>query len=112
MIITNTSKGSIGLLRGITLIPGESHECKANDPIFSNPIICRWIDKGILSVSESAPVVVPEIEAPEEPEQPEPPVVEPDEQDTLLAELAAMGIKRDRRTSVEKLRRLLAEADK
>lgn len=45
----------------------------------------------------------------QKPKQPEPPD-EDDEKDALISELAELGINKDRRSSVDKLRELLEEA--
>lgn len=106
--VKNNSKATLGLPGGVHLQPGQSVEIE-EAAAYGSRVIMAWAEKGILLVGE--PVYI-EAQAIDEEEPRMVPAnaaaqAEQDEKDRLIAALAEIGIKRDRRYSVETLRDLL-----
>lgn len=100
MLITNNSNTMLGLPDSTYLQPKEAREVDAF--ICANRVVRGWIDAGILSASEAPAAAEEEAEAPEQTIDPE-----QAEKDELIAQLKEMGISRDRRTSIDRLKELL-----
>lgn len=96
MKITNTHKTTVGLPNGIMLEPGKPTLVRDWPEISKNLVVQAWVRAKILKVEEA--------------EQPDPIKPDGDEKDELIAELKALGVKKDRKSSVEKLRALLEKA--
>lgn len=115
--IINTYKGPLCLPDGTHLAPGVSTPVYDWAELSKNHVISAWVKAGVLIVDPGPPSAYISNEAPEEHE--EPPVVsnqdeqidEKDEKDELIAKLAGHGIHKDRRSSVETLKALLAEVE-
>lgn len=117
--ITNHSKRPLGLHSGVILLPGVATPVDGWAELSKNRVIAAWVDAGVLTVGDAAtsPAGAEDIQI-----EPASPADEPlqdaeaekpadqDEKDALLSELRTLGVNRDRRASVEKLRELLAEA--
>lgn len=99
-IITNTHKTEVGLPNGQLLKPGVPTNVPDWPEIGQNLVVKAWVRAKILVVEgqDEAPVkkVVQEEVL--------------DETDQLIAELATYGINKNRRSSVETLQKVLAQA--
>lgn len=105
MIVLNCHKSPLGLPNGTLLEPGTRTRVKAWASVSNHRTVRRWIGAGLLVVIEEAGDVQPETET-------APPVDQKDEKDELIAKLAALGITKNRRSSLETLQAALAEATK
>jgi len=120
--VTNNHDRSLGLPGGIVIEAGKAHEVPGWDKLSKHKVVAKWLESGILSAGKSSkkeePEVVEDIEFTEEQ-----PGVEVEEQveeqqdgdedaekERLIAELAELGVKADKRSSVEKLKEKLEEA--
>ncbi|WP_420465610.1 hypothetical protein [Panacagrimonas sp.] len=97
--ITNNHKAPLGLPGGIVLAPGVKTPVPNWHAIKDNHIVAAWVRNRILTV-EGADAPVPQSVTD----------AVADEKDSLIAQLAALGIKKDKRTSLENLRTALSEA--
>lgn len=100
--ITNNSKVTpIGLPNGVVIQPGETRPVTTWLAMRDNVIVRAWIKQGIIKVSgeQAAPASVSQS------------AIVADEKDAILAKLAALGIKKDRRTSLANLQTALKEAE-
>ena len=95
--LTNLHKAPLGLPSGLVLEPGVS----TDDPNWgrngANRVVQAWIRARLLRV-ERLPEATPAS------------VVVDADKDALIAELATFGIRKDRRSTVENLRKLLEQA--
>lgn len=119
--VTNNYTSSLRL--GDTEVPAKgSAEVPNWASLRNNGVISRWLESGILSISDgdAEPEVVeqveiteeqPVVEAEEEVEEQEVEEVDEDaEKERLIADLAELGVKADKRSSLDKLREKWAEA--
>lgn len=100
--ITNKHKTEVCLPNGVFLKPNVPTNVPDWPEISQNLVVKAWVRAKILVTDDSKP----------EPADPANPVSteEPDEKDQLIAALATYGIEKNRRSSEETLRALLAEA--
>lgn len=112
--------------RSPVYLPGESRLIEPNggtlivsrakwDETSRSPVVQAWLKRGLLRadpVDAPAPAAAePDADASVDTEAAAPePLSEAQEKDALIAELARHGIQRDRRTSLQRLRDLLADA--
>ncbi|MBN49981.1 MAG: hypothetical protein CMN85_10600 [Spongiibacteraceae bacterium] len=106
MKLTNNGKAPLGIPGNPLLEPGQSIICLNWDEIQDNKIVQAWLVKRVLTAGEQSPeyqesaAKVPAVEATDDMSR----------KDELIAQLAELGINRDRRSSVERLESMLAEA--
>lgn len=120
--VKNNHDRSLGLPGGIVIETGKAQDVPGWDKLSKHKVVAKWLESGILSAGKSSkkdePEVVEDIEFTEEQ-----PGVEAEEQveeqrdgdedaekERLIAELAELGVKADKRSSVEKLQEKLDEA--
>lgn len=117
--VTNNYTSSLRL--GDTEVPAKgSAEVADWASLRNNGVISRWLDSGILSVSDSDndSEVLEDVEFTEEVAEPSQAEVEDaldqlsedEEKESLIEQLAGFGVKADKRSSVEKLQEKLDEA--
>lgn len=95
MNVTNTHKTTLVLPNGQHLNPGQATAVRGWDGMKKNAVVAAWLRKGILVESEPAPVATSSA----------------DEKEELIARLAALGVKADKRKTVEKLQAMVVEAE-
>lgn len=103
MKVTNNTRVTLGLPQAGPVEPGQSIDIP--DSVAQNRIVSVWIGKGMLTVNGKAKASAAK---PEDPAKGE--ADEGDEKDQIIAELAELGITRDKRTSLPNLRTTLEEA--
>lgn len=108
--VTNNHDRSLGLPGGIVIEAGKAHEVPGWDKLSKHKVVAKWLESGILSAGKYSkkeePEVVEDIEFTEEQRDGD----EDAEKERLIAELAELGVKADKRSSVEKLQEKLDEA--
>ncbi|CAL1778338.1 hypothetical protein BRC2024_HCTLARHO_CDS_0081 [Acinetobacter phage vB_AbaS_Silvergun] len=115
--VTNNYTGPLGV-GGVVIEPNASAEVPNWEKVSKNGVVAKWLESGVLSVGKSSkkdePEVVEDVQLTEqEPEEAAEEVNEPSEdeqKETLIAQLAELGVKADKRSSVEKLQEKLEEA--
>lgn len=105
--VTNNYNRSLGLPNGIVIASGESADVAGWDKLSKHKVVAKWLESGILSAGKSSkkdePEVVENVQVTEE-------VDEDAVKEELIAQLAELGVKADKRSSVEKLQEKLDEA--
>ena len=116
--VTNNYNRNLGLPNGVEIAAGESADVAGWDKLSKHKVVAKWLESGVLSTGKSskkdAPEVVENVKITEqEPEQAAKEANEPSEDDqkeSLISQLAELGVKADKRSSVEKLQEKLDEA--
>lgn len=116
--VTNNYNRNLGLPNGVEIAAGESADVAGWDKLSKHKVVAKWLESGVLSTGKSSkkddPEVVENVQFTEqEPEQAAKEVNEPSEDDqkeALISQLAELGVKADKRSSVEKLQEKLEEA--
>lgn len=105
--VTNNYTGPIGV-GGVLIEPNASVEVPNWESVSKNGVVAKWLESGVLSVGNSSkkdePEVVENVQITEK---------QPDEdvrKEELIGQLAELGVKADKRSSVEKLQEKLDEA--
>lgn len=123
--VTNNHTGPLGV--GGVVIPAKSSAEVPNwEKVSKNGVVQRWLDSGVLSVGkpskkdepEAEPEVVENVQFTEQVTEPSQAEVEDaldqlsedEEKESLIAQLAELGVKADKRSSAEKLQEKLDEA--
>lgn len=105
--VTNNYNRNLGLPNGVVIASGESADVTGWDRLSKHKVVAKWLESGILSAGKSSkkdePEVVESVQVTEE-------VDEDAVKEELIAQLAELGVKADKRSSVEKLQEKLEEA--
>ncbi len=105
--VTNHYTGPLGV-GGVVIAPNTSAEVPNWDKVSKNGVVAKWLESGVLSVGKHSkkdePEVVENVQITEQ--QPD----EDAQKEELIAQLAELGVKADKRSSVEKLQEKLDEA--
>jgi len=111
--VTNNHDRSLGLPGGVVIEAGKSQDVPGWDKLSKHKVVAKWLEYGILSAGKSSKKdegkelpdreVVANVQFNEE-------VDEDAEKEELIAQLAELGVKADKRSSVEKLQEKLDEA--
>ncbi len=105
--VTNHYTGPLGV-GGVVIEPNASAEVPNWEKVSKNGVVAKWLESGVLSVGKSSkkdePEVVENVQITEQ--QPD----EDAQKEVLIAQLAELGVKADKRSSVEKLQEKLDEA--
>lgn len=105
--VTNNYNRNLGLPNGVVIASGESADVAGWDKLSKHKVVAKWLESGILSDGKSSkkdePEVVENVQVTEE-------VDEDAVKEELIAQLAELGVKADKRSSVEKLQEKLEEA--
>jgi hypothetical protein len=105
--VTNNYNRSLGLPNGVVIASGESADVDGWDKLSKHKVVAKWLEAGVLSAGKSSkkdkPEVVENVQFTEE-------VDEDTAKEELIAQLAELGVKADKRSSVEKLQEKLDEA--
>lgn len=111
--VTNNYNRSLGLPNGIVIASGESADVAGWDKLSKHKVVAKWLESGVLSTGKSSNKdegkelpnreVVADVQFTEE-------VDEDAVKEELIAQLAELGVKADKRSSVEKLQEKLDEA--
>lgn len=121
--VTNNYNRNLGLPNGDVIAAGGSADIAGWDKLSKHKVVAKWLESGVLSVGKSSkkdePEVVedvqlteqePEEAAEEVAEEHAPELSEDEQKEVLIAQLAELEIKADKRSSVEKLQEKLDEA--
>lgn len=120
--VTNNHDRSLGLPGGVVIEAGKSQDVPGWDKLSKHKVVAKWLESGILSAGKSSkkdePEVVENVQVTEEVTEPSQAEVEDaldqlsedEEKESLIAQLAELGVKADKRSSVEKLQEKLEEA--
>ncbi len=110
--VTNHYTGPLGV-GGVVIEPNASAEVPNWEKVSKNGVVAKWLESGVLSVGKSSKKdegkelpdreVVANVQFTEE-------VDEDAVKEELIAQLAELGVKADKRSSVEKLQEKLDEA--
>lgn len=105
--VTNNHDRSLGLPGGIVIEAGKARDVPGWDKLSKHKVVAKWLESGILSAGKASkkdePEVVENVQVTEE-------VDEDAVKEELIAQLAELGVKADKRSSVEKLQEKLEEA--
>lgn len=105
--VTNNYNRNLGLPNGVVIASGESADVAGWDKLSKHRVVAKWLESGILSAGKSSkkdePEVAENVQFTEE-------VDEDAVKEELIAQLAELGVKADKRSSVEKLQEKLDEA--
>lgn len=105
--VTNNHDRSLGLPGGVVIEAGKSQDVPGWDKLSKHKVVAKWLEAGVLSAGKSSkkdePEVVENVQVTEE-------VDEDVVKEELIAQLAELGVKADKRSSVEKLQEKLEEA--
>ncbi len=119
--VTNHYTGPLGV-GGVVIAPNTSAEVPNWDKVSKNGVVSKWLEYGVLSVGKSSkkdePEVAENVQITEEVTEPSQAEVEDaldqlsedEEKESLIAQLAELGVKADKRSSIEKLQEKLDEA--
>jgi hypothetical protein len=99
-VTNNTPRTPLGLPGGIVVAPGESKNIPGWAAIKDNAIVKAWVKAKVLTVEGFTDAPTPAVQT----------QVVADEKDEILRQLAELGIRKDKRTSLEKLKAALDEA--
>ncbi|UYL22516.1 hypothetical protein CUB19_gp7 [Stenotrophomonas phage CUB19] len=106
--VTNNYNRNLGLPNGVVIASGESADVAGWDKLSKHKVVAKWLESGVLSTGKSSkkdePEVVANVQITEQ--QPD----EDAQKEELIAQLAELGVKADKRSSVEKLQEKLDEA--
>lgn len=120
--VTNNYNRNLGLPNGVVIAAGESADVTGWDKLSKHKVVAKWLESGVLSAGKSSkkdePEVVEKVKITEEVTEPSQAEVEDaldqlsedEEKESLIAQLAELGVKADKRSSVEKLQEKLDEA--
>ena len=120
--VTNNYNRNLGLPNGVVIAAGESADIAGWDKLSKHKVVAKWLESGVLSAGKSSkkdePEVVEDVNITEEVTEPSQAEVEDaldqlsedEEKESLIAQLAELGVKADKRSSVEKLQEKLEEA--
>lgn len=120
--VTNNYNRNLGLPNGVVIAAGESADIAGWDKLSKHKVVAKWLESGVLSAGKSSkkdePEVVEKVKITEEVTEPSRAEVEDaldqlsedEEKESLIAQLAEIGVKADKRSSVEKLQEKLEEA--
>lgn len=105
--VTNNYNRDLGLPGGFVIGAGKAEDVPGWDKLSKHKVVAKWLESGILSAGKSSkkdePEVVENVQVTEE-------VDEDAVKEGLIAQLAELGVKADKRSSVEKLQEKLEEA--
>lgn len=112
--VTNNYNRSLGLPNGIVIASGESADVAGWDKLSKHKVVAKWLESGVLSAGKSSNKdegkelpnreVIANVQFTEQ--QPD----EDAQKEELISQLAELGVKADKRSSVEKLQEKLDEA--
>lgn len=106
--VTNNYNRNLGLPGGFVIGAGKTEEVPGWDKLSKHKVVANWLESGVLSVGKSSkkdePEVVENVHITEQ--QPG----EDAQKEELIAQLSELGVKADKRSSVEKLQEKLDEA--
>lgn len=120
--VKNNHDRSLGLPGGIVIEAGKAQDVPGWDKLSKHKVVAKWLESGILSAGKSSkkeePEVVENVQFTEEVSEPSQAEVEDaldqlsedEEKESLIAQLAELGVKADKRSSIEKLQEKLEEA--
>lgn len=116
--VTNNYNRNLGLPNGVVIAAGESADVAGWDKLSKHKVVAKWLEAGVLSAGKSSkkddPEVVEDVQFTEqEPGEAAEEVNEPSEDEQkeyLISQLAELGVKADKRSSVENLQEKLDEA--
>lgn len=120
--VTNNHDRSLGLPGGVVIEAGKAQDVPGWDKLSKHKVVAKWLEAGVLSTGKSSkkddPEVVENVQVTEEVTEPSQAEVEDaldqlsedEEKESLIAQLAELGVKADKRSSVEKLQEKLEEA--
>ena len=98
MRVTNNHKTDLGLPNGQVLRSGQPTDVRGWDQVKDNAVIAAWVKSGILTVNGSAAVDSALN-------------IASTDKDALVARLAELGVKTDKRKTVDTLQAMVAEAE-
>ncbi len=111
--VTNNYNRNLGLPNGVVIASGEYADVAGWDKLSKHKVVAKWLESGVLSTGKSSNKdegkelpnreVVADVQFTEE-------VDEDAVKEELIAQLAELGVKADKRSSVEKLQEKLDEA--
>lgn len=105
--VTNNYNRNLGLPNGDVIAAGGSADIAGWDKLSKHKVVAKWLESGVLSAGKASkkdePEVVEKVQIAEE-------VEEDAVKEELIAQLAELGVKADKRSSVEKLQEKLDEA--
>ncbi len=115
--VTNHYTGPLGV-GGVVIAPNASAEVPNWEKVSKNGVVANWLESGVLSVGKSSKKDEPEVvedvqlteQEPEEAAEEGNELSEDEHKESLISQLAELGIKADKRSSVEKLQEKLDEA--
>lgn len=106
--VTNNYNRNLGLPNGVVIAAGESADIAGWDKLSKHKVVAKWLESGVLSAGKSSkkdePEVVANVQITEQEQD------EDSQKEDLIAQLAELGVKADKRSSVEKLQEKLEEA--
>lgn len=120
--VTNNYNRNLGLPGGFVIGAGKTEEVPGWDKLSKHKVVAKWLESGVLSTGKSSKKdeaeVVENVQITEEVAEPSQAEVEDaldqlsedEEKESLIAQLADLGVKADKRSSVEKLQEKLDEA--
>lgn len=106
--VTNNYNRNLGLPNGVVIAAGESADVAGWDKLSKHKVVAKWLESGVLSAGKSSnkdePEVVEKVQITEQEQD------EDAQKEDLISQLAELGVKADKRSSVEKLQEKLDEA--
>lgn len=106
--VTNNHDRSLGLPGGVVIEAGKSQDVAGWDKLSKHKVVAKWLESGVLSAGKSSkkdePEVVEKVQITEQEQD------EDAQKEDLISQLAELGVKADKRSSVEKLQEKLDEA--
>ena len=124
--VTNNYNRDLGLPGGFVIGAGKAEDVPGWDKLSKHKVVAKWLEAGVLSAGKSSkkdepetePEVIEDVQFTEEVTEPSQAEVEDaldqlsedEEKEYLIAQLAELGVKADKRSSVEKLQEKLDEA--
>lgn len=106
--VTNNYNRNLGLPNGVVIAAGESADVADWDKLSKHKVVAKWLESGVLSAGKSSknnePEVVENVQITEQEQD------EDAQKEDLITQLADLGVKADKRSSVEKLQEKLDEA--
>lgn len=106
--VTNNYNRNLGLPNGVVIAAGESADVAGWDKLSKHKVVAKWLESGVLSAGKSSkkdePEVVENVQITEQEQD------EYAQKEDLISQLAELGVKADKRSSVEKLQEKLEEA--
>ena len=124
--VTNNYNRDLGLPGGFVIGAGKAEDVPGWDKLSKHKVVAKWLESGVLSAGKSSkkdepetePEVVENVKFTEQVTEPSQAEVEDaldqlsedEEKESLIAQLAEIGVKADKRSSVEKLQEKLDEA--